>query len=168
MNIDCLNNINKINKILNEYIEKEEYNIEITIEGKPINYVRERSGRGKHFYNPKGDKSEEFKNKALHKLSKEEYNLTRELVENSSNYYVYITADFYVPTQQSSSQKDIILKEYKKILPNKTPDDDNYVKFLLDALHNVFYDDDAKVVGINANKYYSVNPRTEIKVKILK
>lgn len=98
-NYEYLNNKEKINKILNEYKNKNEYIIKLTINGKPENYVRERSGRGKHFYNPKSSKSEAFKKEALHLLSKEEYNFTRELIKNKeANYYIHINAEFYIPT----------------------------------------------------------------------
>ena len=50
--LNNLNNKEYINELLNN-INKKEYKIKFIINKKPENYVRERSGRGKHFYNPK-------------------------------------------------------------------------------------------------------------------
>ena len=43
---------------------------------------------------------------------------------------------------------------------------DNYIKLILDVLHDVVYDDDKNVVGITAEKYYSTDPRIELDIKI--
>ena len=169
-------NNNKLNKILNnlnnkEYINelldninKKEYKIKFIINKKPENYVRERSGRGKHFYNPKCSKMEEYKNEMLHQMTKEQYEFTRRLLSEHRNYQVKINASFYIKTQENSSIKDSVLKELKVIVPNTRPDTDNYIKFILDSLHDVVYDDDAKVTEISAGKYYAINPRTELEI----
>ena len=74
--------------------------------------------------------------------------------------------DFYVPIQATGSKKTKLLKEEKKILPNIRPDIDNYIKFVMDSLHDVIYDDDKVVTGVIAHKYYSENPRTELNIRI--
>lgn len=44
------------------------------------------------------------------------------------------------------------------------PDIDNLQKSLLDALNGIVWDDDAKITHIEAWKFYSEKPRTEIEV----
>jgi Holliday junction resolvase RusA-like endonuclease len=52
--------------------------------------------------------------------------------------------------------------------PNKSPDLDNYVKFILDALNGILWEDDRFIVEIHSAKYYTqIEPRTEILVSEL-
>ena len=50
---------------------------------------------------------------------------------------------------------------------DKTPDIDNYDKFIIDCLHNLVYDNDKRLIYINSSKKYSLHPRTELSVSIL-
>lgn len=43
------------------------------------------------------------------------------------------------------------------------PDLDNYLKFYLDVLNDIAYDDDRQVVELWTTKIYSLNPRVEIR-----
>ena len=54
----------------------------------------------------------------------------------------------------------------KQILPAQRPDIDNYQKLLLDAMHDVIYEDDSRVVLMEGQKFFSINPRIEIKAEI--
>lgn len=47
------------------------------------------------------------------------------------------------------------------------PDTDNLIKMILDALSGVFWRDDTVVCNLEARKYYSEKPRTEIYIKVL-
>lgn len=164
---ELLNNKEYINKLNNNYILNNNIKyINFIINKKPESYSRERQGRGNHFYNPKGDKMIEYKNEMLHQMSKEDYKYTRELL-NKENYKLEIDCQFYLPIQKSSSIETTILKEMKLIQPMGRPDTDNYIKFILDSMHAVVYDDDSKVVSIKGEKFYSLNPRTEIHIKII-
>ncbi len=51
-----------------------------------------------------------------------------------------------------------------KLHPVTRPDLDNYIKIVLDALNGVAYHDDSSVVYIVAGKWYSDNPRMEIRI----
>jgi len=139
----------------------------LTIEGKPENYVRERSGRGRHFYNPKAAQMEEFKQACL-SLAKDysHYAEVEKLIASGEEYEVEIDCSFYLPTQKSCSARETVAKELRCIVPTGRPDLDNYLKFVLDALHGVFYDDDSKVTRVTAAKYYSMTPRTELTVRL--
>ena len=46
--------------------------------------------------------------------------------------------------------------------PENSKDTDNYIKFALDCLNNVLYDDDHRVIRVMGIKQYSDYPRTEI------
>ena len=47
--------------------------------------------------------------------------------------------------------------------PNKSPDLDNYVKFALDALNGILWEDDRYIVEMHSGKYYTTGKeRTEI------
>jgi Holliday junction resolvase RusA-like endonuclease len=89
------------------------------------------------------------------------------MANKNAEYYVKIDADFYLKTPDGDSIKKAVLKEEKIILPAIRPDLDNYDKFLVDVLHNIVFDDDKRVVSLNTNKYYSINPRTEVKIQII-
>lgn len=143
-----------------EMIKKKVIYLEIL--GEPESYSRERKGRGTHFYNPKGDKMNSFRMTCLKAMSKEDYNLTRDLIETNKEYRIELNIKFYLPIPKGDSLTTAALKNIQIIKPLGRPDLDNYIKFLLDSLHEVFYNDDSKVYKISAEKCYSINPRTEI------
>lgn len=47
------------------------------------------------------------------------------------------------------------------------PDTDNYIKSTLDGLNGLLWEDDAHIVKLVAEKYYSDYPRIEIEVRDL-
>jgi len=158
-----------VEKMTNDYLqEKEIVTLKFSKNGSPENYVRERyTSRGNRFYNKKG---------GLMKIDQQYYmkqipntlksRLTKLVVSKTSDYYVKINVDFYVSIQKNESIKRSVLKEKKIILPAIRPDIDNFEKYLVDVLHNIVFDDDKRVISLDANKYYSMNPRTEFEVEI--
>ena len=156
----------------NEYMEElldsqlcAHFECNVTVDGVPESYARERKGRGKHFYNPKSKEMDKFKINVLKGLTKyQREDINR--IKNIDDIYISLDVKYYLPIQKASSIKDTILKEKGIIKPNSRPDLDNYDKFLLDSLHDVFYKDDAVVTSISSKKLYSINPRTEISVEI--
>ena len=49
----------------------------------------------------------------------------------------------------------------KDVLPYPSSCDlDNLIKFVLDALNGVLYDDDSRIVGINAYKVWADDPQS--------
>lgn len=56
------------------------------------------------------------------------------------------------------------LMEGLYIRPTKKPDIDNIVKVVADSLNGVAYKDDTCIVKVVAEKYYSEEPRLEIKL----
>ena len=49
------------------------------------------------------------------------------------------------------------------IVPSKRPDIDNLVKFILDCLNGILFDDDSQIIALSARKIYSNEPRTIIR-----
>lgn len=169
-----INKEDKIKELLkdNSYKEKLTNSIKINkkslkfiIKRKPENYVRERVSRGKHFYNPKGNISNEYKKEMISQMKREDRKEINEIIKRG-NYLVKIKCKFYIPIQKSCSIEESIKKEIGLILPTTRPDVDNYLKFILDALHDVVYDDDSKVVSVFGEKLYSFETRTEIEIEL--
>ena len=50
-----------------------------------------------------------------------------------------------------------------KLVPMKKPDIDNLIKFILDCLNEILFDDDSQIVEISARKIYTVSPRTIVR-----
>lgn len=82
---------------------------------------------------------------------------------------IALSIDFYVTTPKYLRTRKKSLEELKneQIWCDKRPDLDNYIKAILDACNGILYLDDGQVVQITAQKVYSLDPRTEIKLKIL-
>jgi len=159
-----------IKKITSEYIkDKHIINISFSYPGQPENYARERyTSRGKRFYNKKAkqmDEANKFYASQLDVLTRDKLN--KLIANKDAEYYIKIDADFYLKTPDGNSIKQTVLKEEKVILPAIRPDLDNYDKFLVDVLHNILFDDDKRVVSLKTNKYYSINPRTDVRVEVI-
>jgi Holliday junction resolvase RusA-like endonuclease len=164
-----LNDSNYLFQTIVNY-EKNKNTIELNFvkEGQPVNYVRERyTGRGHRFYNAKAGIMKDMNKYFISMIPKEHKDYLQNLLANPEAVYnVKIYADFYVKTPNADSVETKVLKEKKVIRPTIAPDTDNYVKLLLDTLHGVAYDDDKRVVSITAHKYYSIDPKTEVKIVI--
>jgi len=75
---------------------------------------------------------------------------------------------FYVTPPKSTPQWKYEYIENGYLRPNKSPDLDNYVKLILDALNGLLWEDDRFIVEIHSGKYYTLDrPRTEIFVSEL-
>jgi len=167
--INKLDDMEYIEQITEKYLEhKREIGISLTKIGQPENYVRERyTGRGNRFYNSKENIMKNMRTEILGMLDITKLHELQTLINNKDAiYYVYITVNFFLGIPKVDSIETKILKEKKIILPCIRKDLDNYIKLIVDVLHDVAFDDDKRVVEINANKFYSMNPRTEMKIRI--
>lgn len=72
---------------------------------------------------------------------------------------VYAKLDFFVKIPISWSKKKKSSKEGK--FCDNNADIDNYCKAILDALNDIYYEDDRQVVMLRARMYWSNNPRIE-------
>ena len=72
---------------------------------------------------------------------------------------------FYRPVQKSLSKKERSLRLTGAHRPTVKSDVDNYIKSTLDGLNGLLREDDRQIVDIIAHKYYSDQPRIDIKVE---
>ncbi|MGQ9003210.1 RusA family crossover junction endodeoxyribonuclease [Bacillus subtilis] len=70
-----------------------------------------------------------------------------------------------MPKSVSNSKKKKEKAEKGLLRPTTKPDVDNYVKGVKDALNHLIYKDDSQVVDLKVSKFYSEEPRVEIKIK---
>ena len=159
-------NIEKVNNIKLPEVSEDKRIIKFNISGEPINYVRERVVKG-HAYNPKKKQMLKIRNKLKDLLSADDKLYLEKVINSDSVYYVSLTMKFYLKIPKNSSNIQAAKMLNNIIRPAKTPDIDNLEKFIIDALHEVVYDDDKKLVEAHGYKYYSNKPRTELEVEII-
>jgi len=75
---------------------------------------------------------------------------------------IEIRAFYQIPKQMPKKQQMAALNGKR---PTKKPDYDNIGKIITDALNKIAYIDDAYVVDAHIMKFYSDNPRVEIKIE---
>lgn len=122
------------------------------VRGNPIPLARHRI-RGKRHYNPQAE--------IMGRVSYELYSQAR--LQPIINAALALSVVFYMPIPATWSKKK---KEHMLGKPhNARPDLSNLIKFIEDCANEVLYTDDRLIVGINARKIYSDNPRTEIEVE---
>ena len=104
----------------------------------------------------------------------------------SKDYKEYVAeiAKEYAPEEPTEAALGVQMKIYREIPKSTTkkdrklineglkrpvvrPDTDNYTKAILDALNGIIYKDDSQIVDLKASKYYSDDPRVEIKIEAL-
>jgi Holliday junction resolvase RusA-like endonuclease len=73
-----------------------------------------------------------------------------------------ILAYYTIPA--SASKKKQQQMEDGELRPAKKPDMDNIIKVVADSLNQVAYRDDAQIVDCQIRKYYSRQPRIEVKI----
>lgn len=133
----------------------------ITIEGVPVPQLRPRAtriGNSIRMYDPK--KISDYK-QSVKLQAKSQW--LQEPLEGA----LQVEMDIYRQIPKSTSKRRHKLKNERIIRPIVKPDVDNYTKGILDALNGVIWKDDSQIVTLIANKYYSDNPRVEIRVKTI-
>ncbi|ONK21210.1 hypothetical protein BLX87_23055 [Bacillus sp. VT-16-64] len=78
---------------------------------------------------------------------------------------VSMTVKIYRPMLKGFSMKRRNEAEAGLYRPITKPDNSNYLKGIEDALNGVIYHDDSQIVTSKVEKYYSYNPRVEIRVE---
>ncbi len=128
-----------------------------TIPGKPLGKQRPRVLRNGITYTPKETVNYET-------LVKEIYwnkYPTEKLLEGP----VRATITAYMPIPKSTSKKKKALMLERKILPTKKPDWDNIGKIVTDALNEIAYYDDKQIISCTVEKYYSDQPKVQVKIE---
>ena len=130
--------------------------IEFTIYGEPVAKGRPRFTKRGIAYTPQ--KTSNYEN--LVKLSYLE--IPREKYLNGEQLQAEIIAFFSIP---KSKPKKLQLKMLSgEVRHTKRPDLDNIAKSVLDSLNGIAYNDDSQIVTLSVSKYYSLEPRTEIRI----
>lgn len=75
---------------------------------------------------------------------------------------LHIKSYHKIPKNTSKKQKALMLSG--DIRPTKTPDADNIIKIICDALNGVAYYDDKQVVEVSIHKFYSDEPRADVEI----
>ncbi|WLR44526.1 RusA family crossover junction endodeoxyribonuclease (plasmid) [Bacillus carboniphilus] len=133
--------------------------IEFTVYGEPVAQGRPRASTRNgqvRMYDP--IKSRDFKQYV--KLVASQHKPTK-LLEGPLSLEVIV----YKPSLKKFSKKKKVAAEQGKLRPITKPDVDNYVKGVKDALNKVIWNDDSQVVDLKVSKFYSEEPRVEIKVE---
>jgi|SRR5690625_1323046 len=138
---------------------------EFTIPGQAVPQGRPRAriiGRGQNkrimMYDPK--ESKEYKEYAA--LIARQY-APKTLYEAELS----VDLDIYRQIPKSTTKRKRELYNARLIRPTVKPDLDNYSKSILDALNGIMYKDDSQIVDLNISKYYSDDPRVEVRIKEL-
>lgn len=81
------------------------------------------------------------------------------------NGQIRVQAKFYKNPPKNTPKWQLPLMEQGSIRPAKSPDLDNYVKLILDALNGILWEDDRFIVEMHSGKFYTTNdPRIELVV----
>lgn len=79
-----------------------------------------------------------------------------------------ITVEAYYPIPLRTSKANRVLMLEDRIRPAVKPDCDNVLKLVCDALNDVAYNDDNRIVEMHVGKWYSDCPRTVITIEEIK
>lgn len=135
--------------------------MKLTFDIEPVEQARPRAtrmGRGIRLYDPK--KVSVYK-KQLAMMCKFQYK------DQPLSGQLTVNLKFYRHVQSSVSKKERKLRLIGAHRPTVKPDVDNYIKSTLDGLNGLLWEDDAHIVKLVAEKYYSEHPRIEIEVRDL-
>lgn len=163
----------KENKV--DFPNFEEISFSLKLDEEPLPYARERhtrfggkNGKGR-FYNKRATYMNRIHDIFDKQVDKDLRKKIDKIIadKETKKYYVDLEGRFYIKIPKSDSMKTAALKEMQMIRPTVVRGDvDNYIKLILDVLHNIVYDDDAHVINIKSEKYYSLYPRVELDIKI--
>jgi len=129
--------------------------ISFTVPGQPQGKLRPRWSRTR-MYSPQKTVDYETYIKEMFVISYPDFVLLEGALE------ITITAWMMIP--KSTSKKRAKLMIDRVIRPDKKPDWDNLSKVVGDALEGLAYKNDAQIVDGILHKYYTMQPRLEVKI----
>lgn len=133
--------------------------IEFTVWGNPQGKKRPRFARQGNYVRTYTDK-ETINYENLVKLSY----LEQSKVKYMGNEALGVSIKIFQSIPKSTSKKKANEMLMGEIRPNKKPDPDNCIKSILDGLNGVSFRDDSQIVHLDCDKYYSNEPRVEVKI----
>jgi Holliday junction resolvase RusA-like endonuclease len=131
-------------------------NISLTITGDPIAKQRSRRGAHGNWYNPQ----EELMQKTMRDI-KNQLPKGFNVIEKGNPVRCELICFFSFPKKVSAKIKT---KEKDDIICLNKKDIDNILKYFFDCMNKIVWYDDNQVYSTNVEKYYSMNPRTEINI----
>jgi Holliday junction resolvase RusA-like endonuclease len=135
--------------------------IEFTIPGDPQGKARAKVFKNKYTGNSHGVTPE--KTVLYENLIKTIFIQTGyPMIEEKIPLLMVVNAHYGI--SKSTSKKDRLLMSEHSLRPTKKPDVDNIVKVVADALNGIAYHDDSQIVNVVISKWYSENPRVEVKI----
>jgi len=133
--------------------------LSLIIVGKPISQKRHRHTKKGFTYDPSKPEKKEFISK-IEKKPKKPF-----------KGYIHLQVYFYIPYPKKYYRTGKYSDQLKDGVPYyciARPDVDNYLKFVMDCLNGIMYEDDSQVVNVEATKMYSTEPQTIIIIKEMK
>jgi len=134
--------------------------INLVFEGKPIAKESARKGRYGNTYNPQSMIMQQYRREARSVLPN-----AYKMPQRECPVEVFYYAFFDLPKNKKSKKNLELIKndDYPYL---KKVDGDNIIKFYGDIMTKSIFNDDNQVYHNNIKKFYSINPRIEIVVKI--
>lgn len=129
--------------------------IKFTIDGPVQAQGRPRFGN-RRAYDPKSSK--DYKSHV--QATAINYSL-ESLIETAIELHV----DIYWQRPKKYSKKKSLLQFKDDLRPTTKPDLDNLVKGIKDGMTGTLWKDDSQIVSLHVHKYYSEEPRAEVKVR---
>lgn len=123
-------------------------------EGDPIPQARPRLGKY-GAYNPQANEKI-----AARWILKNQYR------QDVSKQPISINVIYYIKIPQKTNKNQKAEMAQGLIFPTKKPDIDNLLKFTLDVMQGIVFDDDNQVVRVTASKCYAEKPRTRVVMEI--
>ena len=128
--------------------------------GRPRFGARYSQAAGRAFVNVRTPE----KTVAYENLVKIEYGMQTQnfRFEDGSQLDMRIMAYYGIPKSASKKKKAAMIEG--RIRPTKKPDMDNVVKIIADSLNQIAYRDDTQIVDCQCRKFYSDDPRVEVRI----
>lgn len=125
----------------------------IIIQGNPIPWTPSRVLRNGRAYSPR------YYEKRSHQIQ-----IRHQWKEKPLSGPISLSINFYLPIPKGASKKFLRSVYNSEVLHTKKPDTSNLVKYAEDCLKEIVIQDDNQVVEIHARKFYSLAPKTIIKI----
>jgi len=133
--------------------------INIIVPGEPVGKGRPRFGRGRAYTPEKTANAEAV----VRECARAVYPEKKHLISGP----VCLTVMFFMTIPKSWSKKKQHQAAIGEVRPTSTPDLDNLLKLVGDALNGVVYLDDKQIIEVKGEKFYSFEPGTDITVHTL-
>ena len=154
------NHINEQQSSLKSLSGANNRRVKFIVYGEPVAKGRPRVV-GNHAYTPEKTKEQEEKVAWSYRAAHHGFKF-------DDGVPLRMEVDMYVKIPKGTSKKKAGLMQSGEIRPAKRVlDVDNGAKLVMDSINGIAYHDDAQIVEIEARKFYSENPRTEVLIEEL-